>query len=453
MNKLLTTRFGLMLALLLVAGCGGGAGGLQPSSLLSSSQNVAVSGESSSVRLHQPIAGGQQLAHSTSYTITDLGTLGGTFSLPTTGALNNRGAAAGLSTLAGDIVHRSFLWESGRMIDLGALTAGPNSDADSVNERLQITGAADGATSKADCGGLEFSTSSLDSHAYLWQNGTMTDLGTLGGKGSKGFWINNRGQIAGVSQINAVDPNPNHLSGCPPGSQIKRAFLFEGGKMQDIGTLGGFNSVAAGMNDVGQIVGVSNVSTMADPTFGFVVSHAFLRTNGVMKDLGTLGGGVSLAFALNNKGVVIGDSTLPGEQHVHAFLWQGSAMTDLGTVDGDTDSNAQGVNNVGQVVGDSDTSTTMRAFIWQKGVMTDLNTLISPNSGFQLASGASINDAGQIAAAALVERTGEMHAVLLTPSNSSFRGKAGGVHLTPSLRRWLLRGYGHQMMKVLTSNH
>ncbi len=147
---------------------------------------------------------------------------------------------------------------------------------------------------------------------------------------------------------------------------------------------------------------------------------------------------------------MVGLSSLAGEQHVHAFVWQNGVMTDLGVLAGDTDSDALSMNGSGQVVGFSATSSTIRAFILNNGVMSDLNTLISPNSGYQLEIGFWINDAGQIAAQALVQSTGETHAILLTPSNNSVRGNPGGAPLTPSLRAQLKKRVGWARMKFLT---
>lgn len=155
---------------------------------------------------------------------------------------------------------------------------------------------------------------------------------------------------------------------------------------------------------------------------------------------------------MNNRGDVVGGSTLTGEEHMHGFLWRNDALIDLGVLSGDTDSQASGINSFGQVVGFSWNNNGMRGFIWQNRVMTDLNTMISPDSGFQLALASWINDRGEIAGQALVESTGEMHAVLLTPSNNSIRGNPGRVPLTNSLRKILLQKYGYSRMKFLTSS-
>jgi probable HAF family extracellular repeat protein len=427
MKNLMT--MGLVLLALSLAGCNGS--GLQPSAAPSAIKNSAIDlGKSAA-----------------SYTVTDLGTLGGTLTYPE--AINNRGAVSGISTLAGDAVVRGFLWEKDRLIDVGALPAGPNSQAFAVNERLQVVGKADGATTQADSNVSCFTASALDSHAFLWQRGRLTDLGTLGGNTSIGFVPNNRAQITGISQIQAVDPNGFVACGGHPGSQIVRAFLYEDGKMTDLGTLGGFDSAADTINDSGQVGGGSDITKTIDHALGYPHHHPFVWTRGVMTDLGTLGGEFGYSSTVTNKGTAVGFTTLLGEQHGHGFLWEHGVMSDLGVLGGDTDSGADWMNNVGQIVGFSSTSSTMRAFIRQNGVMTDLNTLISPNSGFQLAEAVSINDAGEIAAGAIQQSTGDVHAVLLTPSDKKVRGKAGGAPLTERLRRYLLQRYGYRRMPFL----
>ena len=83
--------------------------------------------------------------------------------------------------------------------------------------------------------------------------------------------------------------------------------------MRDLGTLGGNNSGAWGVNNHRQLVGYSYLS-------GESVYHAFLWTSsGGMQDLGTLGGSYSVAAAISDSGAVVGSSTLPGDAVQHAF--------------------------------------------------------------------------------------------------------------------------------------
>jgi len=264
--------------------------------------------------------------------------------------------------------------------DLGSL-GGSGSSASGINKFGQVAG-----TSRTSTGAQR---------PFLWQNGVMKDLGTLGGAGSfhSASAINDAGQVVGTSN--------------------SHAFLYRRGMMQDLGTLGGTYSEGHGINNSGQVVGLSY------PTSGPV--HAFLWENDVMKDLGTLGGNVSGAEAINNSGQVVGQSRLTddGETSIyHAFLWENSVMKDLGTLSSDSDNStsvAWGINDSGQVVGDSSVTGNQNehAFLYSNGVMKDLNTLIPKNSGWELMGAYSINDAGQIVGHGVIN--GRYTAFLATP--------------------------------------
>ena len=218
---------------------------------------------------------------------------------------------------------------------------------------------------------------------------TVTDLGTLGGTASIAFGINNLRQVVGLSNTTTSGIRPH-------------AFLWQDGVITDLGTLGGQfdRGEAIGINDLGQVVGDSTTTSGAE--------HAFLWQNGAMTDLGTLGGGFSVAEGINRSGAVVGLSTT-SSQTTHAFLWQNGAMTDLGTLGG-TFSSASSINNLGQVVGVSNTSSGLPyAFLWQNGVMTNLGTL----SGDFASQALGINNQGQVVGASAAA-SGVLHAVLWT---------------------------------------
>jgi probable HAF family extracellular repeat protein len=167
-------------------------------------------------------------------------------------------------------------------------------------------------------------------HAQFY---AVTDLGTLGGTNCLAYGINNSEQIVGSAQT---------------GMGGYHAYMYEGGYMMDLGTLGGTNSWAAGINDDGWMVGAADNSGTN--------MHAFLCTNAMinplMMDLGTLGGTNSAAWMVNLHGAMVGWSSMMDGSH-HGFLMTNGVpgnMMDLGTAGG-TNSEAYGINGNGMVVG------------------------------------------------------------------------------------------------------
>jgi len=159
-----------------------------------------------------------------------------------------------------------------------------------------------------------------------------------------------------------------------------------------------------------------------------------------MRDLGTLGGSFSYGMSINANNHVVGYSTVNNvDSRVHAFLSDGNAMKDLGTLAPSSSNRledqsfALGVNSADQVVGytylsaapNANTDPAIQpgtspvwqvAFVWSQGVMKDLNTLIgSAAEKYHLSSAIAINDNGQIVASALSKATGTRRAVLLKP--------------------------------------
>jgi probable HAF family extracellular repeat protein len=379
----------------------------------------------------------------TLYTVTDVGTLGGTFSENV--GINNRGSTSGFSTLPGDIAVHGFLWREGQMTDLGTL-GGPNSVAPEQappSEREEVVGASDIAVLDPNpqtfCP-IFFLGDGYVCRAFVWRAGTMTELPTLGGNNAASVAINNRGQIIGASESTRKDPDCS-----PPQVFDIEAVLWEASKgvIKELPPLpGDTEAVAEDINDAGEVAGTSGNCAAG-------AIEAVLWRHGRPIDLGTLGGAVfNIAFALNNRGQVVGQSDLPGDVTHHGFLWQKGVMTDLGSILGLPVSLAASINNQGQVVGFSqelDSSNTV-AWIWQDGVMTDLNTLIPPDSPWFLIEALGINNRGQITGYALNSVTSEVHGVVLTPDpnseSSASAGRAGAnrlVTLPENVRQMLKR--------------
>lgn len=216
-------------------------------------------------------------------------------------------------------------------------------------------------------------------------------LGTLGGRDSRALGVNDAGRIVGVASVD---------------SQTRHAFAYDGAELKDLGVLpGGKFSAAYAVNAAGDAAGVAD-------TAGHI-NHPVRWHKGKIQDLGVFpGGGDGRALAINARGDVAGYcGTADG---IHAFLYSRGHMRDLGVLRFDP-STANGLNDRGEVVGTSNISASGRhAFLWRKGRMDDLNDLVPRDSGWILSGGCAINNAGQIVCTA--ERKGEpLHAVLLTP--------------------------------------
>jgi probable HAF family extracellular repeat protein len=350
--------------------------------------------------------------------VTDLGTLAGADNCSNAIWVNASGETAGnsetgeIDALTGVAEIRAVRWKDGRIMDLGTF-GGNHSAAQGINDRGQIVGFALSAIpdpySFFDLGILG-SSGGTETRAFVWQNGHMQDLGTLGGPDAFAIFVNQRGQVAGQSYTNST---PNSSTGLP----TQDPFLWENGRMLDLGTLGGTSGGPTGINNRGQVIGQSN---LAGDQNG---SDPFLWDHGKLIDLftSTIGGNPISANALNDAGEIVGGGVF-ANRPFDAYLWRNGVATDLGAVVGDCFSEALAMNSRGQIVGGSfscDGSTT-RSFLWEKGSMVDLNTLIPPNSDLQLVEALTINDRGEIAGNGLPPGCNDLgtcgHAYVLIPA-------------------------------------
>jgi probable HAF family extracellular repeat protein len=322
---------------------------------------------------------------------------------------NNAGEVVGLSEngrvdpLLGTPEGRAVLWnKGGQIVNLGTL-GGNQSLAAFINDRGQVVGFA--ANRRPD----PFSLNGLgtQTRAFLWEKGSMRDLGTLGGPDADpSGGVNERGQVAGRSYTNST---PNADTGIP----TLDPFLWTNGTMVDLGTLGGTLGLALALNNRGQVAGLSNLA-------GNQTAHPFLWGQGKLTDLGTLGGSFGIATWMNDAGEVVGGATTTADQAFHAFFWRNGAMTDLGTINGDTCSVAHFMNSSGQVVGtsgDCGGQFEKHGFMSERGGrMIDLNRFVPEGSNLTVTDGETINDRGEIAASGMLPN-GDFHAVVLIPCN------------------------------------
>lgn len=390
------------------------------------------------------------------YAVTDLGTLpNGTFSLAASGITDNRliGGAAALP----DGTQHAVLWDKGRILDIalpglsGTAGAKLNSSVFGVNQRAQAAGQVE--TQTPDTENFCLYGTGLQCVPFLWEHGKMTALPTLGGNNGAASAINKRGEIAGVAENNTSDAS------CP----LPQAFDFEAvvwgltrGEVRELRPLSGDTvGFAFSINDLGEVVGTSGSCADTLPNGVVVGPNAVLwERDGTPVDLGNLGGSVNIslvavgnrAIGINNRGQVVGGSTLPGNTTAHAFLWtrQTRKMRDLGTLDGDVNSGALAINDSGDAVGVSnDASGGARAFLWRNGVMIDLNTL-AVDSPLYLLFAAGINSRGEISGFGATEE-GDIHAFVAVPCDEDHAGDAADE--TAARPRVVLSEYTHKLIR------
>jgi probable HAF family extracellular repeat protein len=323
------------------------------------------------------------------YKFVELGTLGGPNSSFTGQAyvLNNSGVAVGTADTStpdpnypnfnpllgkNPFIQHAFRWEKGRMKDMGAL---PGTNSTFTNS-LNASGAAVGMS---EDGSIDPVTGWPEVMAALWELGRKIpkNLGTLpGGYESFAILINDSGVVAGISE-NAVT-DPYSFFGFP--TQTRTVVWTSGKGMMDIGTLGGPDAApySSTINQGGQLAGSSYTNGTPNSVntpcgTNIPTEDPFFWDGTTMTDIGTLGGTCGFAIALNNKGQVVGQSDLKGDgaSNYHPFFWEmvngKGKLTDIGTFGGQVGI-ATWINDAGEVVGLAETkSFQIRAFLWKKG--------------------------------------------------------------------------------------
>lgn len=322
------------------------------------------------------------------YTVIDLGTLGGAESQAC--AINNRQQVVGESTVRGNFTRperHAFLWEDNQMKDLGVIGDDTDSGAFGINDRGIVLG----YSAYVNHFSLE-AASTQRTRICLWHSGRATELTRISGPPeARSFALNDAEQVIG------------------------KQFKWEKGAKAPLGPLAQNGCQARAINARGEMAGQAQNQRGR--------TYAFLWSNDRVRNLGTLGGDESAAYGINNLGQVVGCS-MASERDAsnrftaHAFLWENDQMSDLGALAGQTESCALSVNDRGQVVGTNADmkgkfATPTCALLWEKGKVFDLNTLIPAGTGWSLEVAAGINNSGQIVGYG--KRLGKTRAFLLNP--------------------------------------
>ncbi|MCD4681765.1 MAG: DUF3466 family protein, partial [Bacteroidales bacterium] len=326
------------------------------------------------------------------YSITDMGAINNDNSMAY--AINDKGQVVGSSGVGTD--GHAFIWEDGTLTDIGAVGGGLG--AADINDAGIVVGHSD--------------SKGLINGAFVWEDNQVNALGTLpSGQWSYAFGINETGTIVGKSNL---------ISGS---TSYYHAVQWENGYMIDLGTIENqtdyiHSSQANAINDNGVVAGFS-FGTPDGSDWGV---YAVVWEDGSIKNLSTLGNG-SQANDINNAGQIVGSISYlvdggGGTSYNHAGLWENGSIIDLGTLQDGIRSNAFGINEKGQIVGKSTMTSSLsdqsyHAILWIDGETFNLNDLVDSSLGWELSEAVDINEKSQISGIGFID--GAKHAYLLDP--------------------------------------
>ena len=411
--------FACLFALALVVGCASSGTSVAP-------PNSSTTSNAASRTSNVPSGSGY-------YTVTNLGTFGGNDS--SAASINQIGWVTGSANEGGDQYSEAALWAAGAKVALGTL-GGENSGVDWPNHNNNGLIAGISETAAVDPLGEDWSCQAFfptfpdTKHVclgFMWRGGKMTALGTLGGINGYAAGTNDESQIVGWAETSLHDPTCTAVTQVP--NSFYQVLQFEpvvwepNGRIQQLPTIAGDpDGAAVAVNDLGQIVGISGTCDQAVGRFS--AAHAVIWQNEIATVIPTFGGiSWNTPEAINNRGEVAGFANLPGDTNGQfqpiGFVWSGGkSSTKILPLPGDTNAEAAGINDLGQVVGVSFNINTgaQRAFIWENGKTMDLNSFLPAGSALYLLSASDINDRGEIVGQANVIGTAQSPAFLATPA-------------------------------------
>lgn len=368
-------------------------------------------------------------AHSTvaqQYQVTFLDDLGGN---SRGNSINNSNWVAGFSLFAGIPRRHAALWREGLITDLGTL-GGPDKNSSVPwpvkNNRGILAGISQTNTPEPNgetwsCAAFFGGQSGYVCLGFVWQNNVMTPLYPFsGGNNSFATGVDNTGLVVGWAE------NGVHDTDCV-GKQVlqfRPATWGPGGQIQDLPLFEGDTSGAAtAINNRGQIVGISGI---CDQAVGRrTAKHALIWEKGTITNIGNLGAELWITpMAINDHGDIVGfgatdESDLDGN-FLRAFIWtrkDGIRQIDPLPIAGHVFSQANGINERGQVVGSSCTLPgACQGFLWQNGELKNLNDpLVTPGFSGLIINAQDINDAGEITGRAFNPATGRITTFVAVP--------------------------------------
>jgi probable HAF family extracellular repeat protein len=340
-------------------------------------------GVAASVSLPVTTLGGQPPG----YTVTDLG--------PTSSTGDGAKGINSSGQVAVSLDAQAYVWTNG--------VYAPSSGVNDGNGPLAINN-------------LGHLTGAGNLRSFIYRNGTSTDLGSIDPNGPDYIFasgLNDDDVVVGTTYISSVNSY--------------RAFVWSNGSIRELTppSIPGNFSDAVAINDSGMIVG------------SYLNEAARWDLSGDVTTMNPIAGDVSAAaVALNAAGIAVGTSHASYVFTTAATVWNGITPSPLAPFPQWPDTNALGINDLNQVVGNGgDGNLPADALLWENGGVTDLNTLIPANSGWQLASAAAINDSGQIVGYGYLNGAGHAFLLTLVPEPTSASCVAIAIAVLLSRRR------------------
>ena len=362
---------------------------------------------------------GQSSGNRVLYTVRNLSSLGGTSSAGN--GLTDNGWVTGSSNLAGDTASHGTIWIRGFLVDLGTL-GGPNSNVawPVKNDHGVVSGIAETNDpnplgERWSCRFFFASTTGKVCRGVVWEFGQIRALPLFpGGTMSFATGTNNQRETVGWSENGVLDPT------CTGSQKLQfRAAMWGPGptQMQELPPLPpDSTSAATAVNDHGQAVGISGACSIA--VGGLSARGMVLWENGRATEIPSCGGiAWNTPMAINRWGDVVGFANASAADgaspNFRAFFWSRRTGLKMLLLPGDTSSQALGINDWGQVVGQSCGPSVCRGFLYQNGQIVDLNDHLAPGYPGHIEFAGDIDPHGRITGQA--SQGGQFYAFIATP--------------------------------------